>query len=297
MNIGERIRALRNAKMMTQTELAGKQITRNMLSRIENGSALPSLSTIMYLAARLGVPAGFLLAEEGDEFYYKKMNAMPNIKRAYTAGDFRICRDICMSLGGSDDEISSLICLCSFNMAKEKFCEGKLADAVELFEEASVQKTSTMYPMVGITETAAVYLAYIRDISPSLYSDYQDDARPVSAEAMIDPFCRYYLVLRALDGESGSVLARLYLERASAEEGQYAAHIRARVAIGKQNYQEAYGELRSLLTGEGEVAAPMMYFIFSDLERCCSAMSDYRCAYEYSSDKMGLLEKFLRLRS
>lgn len=72
MNIGERIRALRNAKMMTQTELAGKQITRNMLSRIENGSALPSLSTIMYLAARLGVPAGFLLAEEGDEFYYKK---------------------------------------------------------------------------------------------------------------------------------------------------------------------------------------------------------------------------------
>ena len=164
-------------------------------------------------------------------------------------------------------------------MAKEKFCEGKLADAVELFEEASVQKTSTMYPMVGITETAAVYLAYIRDISPSLYSDYQDDARPVSAEAMIDPFCRYYLVLRALDGESGSVLARLYLERASAEEGQYAAHIRARVAIGKQNYQEAYGELRSLLTGEGEVAAPMMYFIFSDLERCCSAMSDIAGAY------------------
>ena len=75
MNIGERIRALRNAKMMTQTELAGKPITRNMLSRIENGSALPSVSTIVYLASRLGVPAGFLLAEDGNEFYYKKMNA------------------------------------------------------------------------------------------------------------------------------------------------------------------------------------------------------------------------------
>ena len=52
MNIGERIRALRNAKMMTQTELAGKQITRNMLSRIENGSARMNwshLTSVMFV--------------------------------------------------------------------------------------------------------------------------------------------------------------------------------------------------------------------------------------------------------
>ena len=52
MNIGERIRALRNAKMMTQTELAGKQIARNMLSRIENGSARMNwshLTSVMFV--------------------------------------------------------------------------------------------------------------------------------------------------------------------------------------------------------------------------------------------------------
>ncbi len=294
MNIGERIRALRSAKMMTQTELAGKQITRNMLSRIENGSALPSVSTILYLASRLGVPAGFLLADDGDEFYYKKMNAIPNIKRAYAAKDYKICRDICISLGGTDDEISSLICLCSFNMAKEKFGAGRLNEAVALFEEASARRAESLYPLVGICEASAVYLSYMHDISPSIYSDINDGARHVPTEALIEPFCRYYSVLNLLDGENGEAAAKLYFERVTPSEKQYAAHIRARIAIKKRNFQEAYSELRAILTSEVEVEAPMMYFIFSDLEQCCSAMSDYRGAYEYSSDKLGLLEKLLR---
>ena len=62
MNIGEKIRDLRVSKLMTQAELAGSQITRNMLSCIENGNASPSLSTIIYIAGRLNVPVGFLLA-------------------------------------------------------------------------------------------------------------------------------------------------------------------------------------------------------------------------------------------
>ena len=64
MNIGERIRELRISKLMTQADLAGDRITRNMLSCIENGSANPSLSTIVYIAGRLGVPAGCLLNKE-----------------------------------------------------------------------------------------------------------------------------------------------------------------------------------------------------------------------------------------
>lgn len=294
MNIGERIRALRNAKMMTQSELAGDRITRNMLSCIENGSAMPSLSTVTYLASRLGVPAGFLLADDGDEFYYKKMNAMPNIKRAYLAGDYRICRDICMSLGGTDDEISALISLCSFDLAREKFGEGKLNDAVALFDEAASHRESTMYPLGGISAISSVYLAYMHDISPSIYSELPEDNGTVPPEALQDSFCRYYAALRALEGDHGAAAAEMYFGQTGNSERQYAAHIRARIAMGKHNYSEAYTELRALLTDETALAAPVMYFIFSDLERCCSAMADYRGAYEYSSDKMGLLEKFLR---
>ena len=50
MTLGEKIKAARKRKGMTQSDLAGKQITRNMLSAIESGRANPSLDTIIYLA-------------------------------------------------------------------------------------------------------------------------------------------------------------------------------------------------------------------------------------------------------
>ena len=50
MKIGEKIKSVRASKMMTQAELAGDGITRNMLSKIENGTALPSLTTLLYFA-------------------------------------------------------------------------------------------------------------------------------------------------------------------------------------------------------------------------------------------------------
>ena len=39
MSIGEKIKNVRTAKMLTQKDLAGDAITRNMLSKIENGVA------------------------------------------------------------------------------------------------------------------------------------------------------------------------------------------------------------------------------------------------------------------
>ena len=53
MQIGEKIKKLRTAKLMTQSELVGGEITRNMLSRIENGAAQPSMATVKYIAERL----------------------------------------------------------------------------------------------------------------------------------------------------------------------------------------------------------------------------------------------------
>ena len=81
MTIGEKIKKLRTDKLMSQSELSGSEITRNMLSQIEHGSATPSLSTINYLATRLNVSPGFLLANEQDEKIYLKISAIDNIKK------------------------------------------------------------------------------------------------------------------------------------------------------------------------------------------------------------------------
>ena len=60
MEIGEKIKKLRTEKLMTQKELAGPEITRNMLSRIENGAAQPSLDTLRYIAKKLNVSVSYL---------------------------------------------------------------------------------------------------------------------------------------------------------------------------------------------------------------------------------------------
>lgn len=44
--LGKRIKEARLAKKMTQSELVGTFITRNMLSRIESGNACPSVKTL-----------------------------------------------------------------------------------------------------------------------------------------------------------------------------------------------------------------------------------------------------------
>lgn len=69
VELGKRIREARLFRKMTQSELAGDAITRNMLSLIESGTASPSVKTLQYLAERLGVPYEHLLApkEEKEE--------------------------------------------------------------------------------------------------------------------------------------------------------------------------------------------------------------------------------------
>ena len=61
ITLGQKIRELRLKNKMTQKELAGAFITRNMLSQIENDSATPSVKTIEYLAERLEKPIGYFL--------------------------------------------------------------------------------------------------------------------------------------------------------------------------------------------------------------------------------------------
>ena len=64
MELGKRLKEVRLALGLSQRELCGDEITRNMLSQIENGSAKPSMDTLKYLAARLGKPVSYFLEEE-----------------------------------------------------------------------------------------------------------------------------------------------------------------------------------------------------------------------------------------
>ena len=61
MNVSEKIRTLRKSKGMSQEELAGQDnISRQAVSRWENGTALPDADNIVQLSKLFGVTTDYL---------------------------------------------------------------------------------------------------------------------------------------------------------------------------------------------------------------------------------------------
>src|SRR3954452_25037432 len=60
LRLGERLRQLRVAGGLTQSDLAGERFSKEYVSQIERGKTRPTRETIEWLAARLGVDPGFL---------------------------------------------------------------------------------------------------------------------------------------------------------------------------------------------------------------------------------------------
>ena len=293
MEIGEKIKRLRTAKLMTQAELAGGEITRNMLSRIENGAAQPSIGTVKYIAARLNVSPGFLLAGEDDELLYFKAGEIENVKKAYEQKNFRLCRDICLSSEWSDDEMRLILCESSLGVGIEEFCEGNLHRAAELFEEAVECAEQTVYNTDIVVSRVRAYSDYMQMISPTLalyVGDGESDVRVMS-----DAFCVYSDLICEADKSGFDGI--FYIEQRMAalgEDSSYLMHVRARELMERGEYAQAHAILRRLLFDDSlELPQPMLYFIFCDLEVCCKETDDFKGAYEYSGNKLSLLQKLI----
>lgn len=86
MELGEKLRQARLEAGLSQRQLCGEEITRNMLSLIENGAAKPSMKTLRYLASRLGKSVSFFL-EEGT-VVSPNQEQMLAARQCYDAGDY-----------------------------------------------------------------------------------------------------------------------------------------------------------------------------------------------------------------
>jgi transcriptional regulator with XRE-family HTH domain len=106
--LGERIQILRKERKLTLEACAGEQLTKGMLSLIENNKANPSMENLTYLAKRLGVDVAELwenvssqelqlLVQEGERFingdfdeeiipWLEKMETyLPKLTKGYVA--------------------------------------------------------------------------------------------------------------------------------------------------------------------------------------------------------------------
>ena len=292
MQIGEKIKRLRTAKLMTQSELVGGEITRNMLSRIENGAAQPSMATVKYIAERLNVSAGFLLADEDDEILYFKSAEIGNIKRAFANKDYALCREMCKNSEWCDDELMLMLAESTLHVAINSFLHGSLRSAAELFDEAIFCCAKTIYNPSLILARAKCYFDYMSLISPTLASN--EDEPDIALPLATDSFCIYSYLF--ISGEAGGYKSIPMLNRAleAIYKTSYELHIRARLLIEEGRYQEGYDALRTILYNDnGELPEPMLYFVLGDIELCCKEIGDFKGAYDFSKNKIELMQKLL----
>ena len=299
MDIGKKIKELRTAKLMTQTELAGHEITRNMLSRIENGAALPSVGTVIYLSERLGVHPGVLLSDGDDDLVFVKNNLLKNIKRALTDKNFSLCRDMCKELlaYGDDDEISLIMSEATLKYAESQLLCGGLHKCKYLLDEAILYSQKTIYDTKVILSCAKNIFFHLKKISPSLDSDSIDCQRlDAYCESLSfgNELCRYLNTLSSIwnsdKGDSFDVSSDMLVGISSE---LYKNHIIAKIHMKKGDFVRAFELLSSAINMEGDISVFTVYLLSGDIEICAREMGDYKTAYEYSTNRISLLESML----
>lgn len=137
MELGEKLKQARLEAGLSQRQLCGDTITRNMLSQIENGSAKPSMATLRYLAERLGKTLSYFLEE--DAVLSPNQTVMAEIRTAFDAKNLDAMADALARYRGPDPvfepEYILLRQLYALEAAEEAVTEKRELLATRILEE------------------------------------------------------------------------------------------------------------------------------------------------------------------
>ena len=140
MELGALLKQARLEAGLSQRQLCGDTITRNMLSQIENGSARPSMDTLRYLAARLEKPVSYFLQEETVS---ANQALILSARAAFSSGDHSAAMDILSGYAQPDavfDPEFHLLCsLCSMALAQTS------ENSLPLLQQAADHGSHTPY--------------------------------------------------------------------------------------------------------------------------------------------------------
>ena len=134
--IGARIRECRLAAGMTQEELAGDIITRNMLSMIESGKSTPSLETLSKICARLGVSVSRIFADEREDAIFRKGKIIDSFRALFREKRYSELADEAERVQVFDEEILTLLAYSYIGIAAELLVQCKPMTAKVYFDKA-----------------------------------------------------------------------------------------------------------------------------------------------------------------
>lgn len=284
--LGEKIRTLRKQRGITQKDLAGDKITRNMLSLIESGNASPSVSTLLYIAERLETPAGYFFTTTiEDEGRFIKMSVIESLKEQFGQKKYRECERIGTDIPpyAMDDELSYILAVSYLNTATTHAYELDFRPAYADLEKAEKFSTSSIYCGTEFNRALLFYRDLFRSSCSDTLSEMLYDPT-VSGKYVPFSLVQYFIALRVLkSGESFTPPFQrgTYFER----------HINALLLISDEHLTEGMKKLRELSL-DPSLPYYMQYRVLGDLEETANMMGDVRLAYSSSRRKLELIEKF-----
>lgn len=286
MTIGEKIKHYRLRQGLTQAQLAGDFITRNMLSQIENGSANPSLATIEYLTKKLSLPDGFLLTGKNDMQSYERTKATEEFKSLYKRKEYEKILTRAEGLGNDRcDEVSFILADCCLSIGIEKYRSGDMTGAEKHFYACISHCGKTIYNTENIKKTAKLYMNLINFYIGKYANDFIDFSDDSSFGN--DCICEYlYVYCLKLIETGGAEHAVAASELPIFSNECFIMHINARYEMEKGNYTKAKQLMTELLKRpKSEHTAQLLYNVYSDMESICRSSEDYKNAYLYATLK------------
>ena len=277
MTLGEKIKKARKEKKLTQNALVKDKITRNMLSQIESGNANPSLDTIKFLAERLSLPTAYLISDKDDLFFFEKNESIGEIYRLYSAKKYAQCTEKILALSDVDDELSYLLTLSYFYMAKDAVIRGSLQSALKYIEESEIYSQKTNLPTEHLHSVLQIYKAIASNVQAPLLEFNEEEYKG----GLYDTF----------DFEIYKYLTQDYTYQY--KNKSITDHVKAKQLIKERRYSEAITLLTDAIeNGRNNYNAFLMFSLYSDLEYCYKQLYDFEKAYLYSSKRLSMLEGF-----
>ena len=277
-HLGEKIKKIRKMRGLTQAELVGDTVTRNMLSNVENGKALPSLDTLVHIADRLSVSVSYLISDEDDFVFYEKKSKIAQIYRAFSAKNYPACISLINSIGEKDNELYYLLSVSHLSQGKKELAHGSLLKAQKNLEAAKEYSSKTVIDTEHLEAQLTMYLAIAQNIQSPLFEfDVQKYVGFISG---------------SVDFEFYKYLTQDFSY--SFENPVFSLHLESKKLMHERNYTEAIKRLlnASELTKKEDFNAFVIFGIYTDLEYCYKQLYDYEKAYLYSTKRMTLLESF-----
>lgn len=264
MELGEKIRMARLEAGLSQRQLCGDTITRNMLSQIENGTARPSMDTLRYLAGQLDKSVSYFLEEQAVTS--PNQSVMEQARNAYQASAYSQVQEVLHRYKAPDPvfdwEYHLLHALCLMSLAKQAAEENRRPYAEELLHQAAREITETPYYTPSLERERLLLLATVSP-APTVEAALPSDDRE--------------LLLRAEAALARNDPARCaaYLEAAQDRKSPRWHLLRGESHFGQKNYASAAEHFHRAEDRYPTETAPR-------LEACYRELGDFKRAYEYA---------------